>query len=182
MDHEKKKERVKRPRKATAPLERRYQRATCDFPAEFSWGTITHPARVKVISIGGCFLETAVMVPPHAEMDVQLWMDAGSRPLHCLAKVVWVAERGIKIKGPKLHPGFALEFQKMYPEDRALLDEYVRRQLRIFRAIGHELEKAHLDRALIKDLFQRVCPHDSTNLAHVRKVCAEELRFFRLRP
>jgi len=162
--------------------ERRYQRARCDFPAEFSWGTITNSARVLIISLGGAFLETEVFVPAGEEMEVSLSFDSESAPIVCRAAVVWVADPGVKVKGPKPRPGFAVEFMKIFPEHRALIDEYVRKQNRIFRAIHHELDKAKPDKALIKELFARVCPQDSTHLNHIKKVCKEEMKFFRLRP
>jgi Tfp pilus assembly protein PilZ len=179
---EKETERTKPEIKKRLPHERRYQRATCDFSANFQWHGRCHEARARVISIGGCFLETTVMPEVGAELDFTLQLDPDHEAIHSRAKVAWVAPAGIRIKGPHLHPGFALEFHRIFPEDRARVDDYVRRQTRLFRAIGHELDKAKPDLALVKDLFHQVCPRESTHLNHIRKVCREELRFFRLRP
>jgi len=162
-------------------VERRYQRASCAFPAEFTWGSITHHGEILVISLGGCFLGAEAIVPPEEELDVAFRPDPEADPARCRARVVWTAARGVKIRCNRRARGFALEFLRIYPEDRARIDEYVKRQTRLFRSIEHELKKRAPDTALIKELFQRACPGESTHLSHVRKVCREEIRHFRLR-
>mgnify|MGYP000026492172 CR=1 FL=1 len=165
---------------AKGAVERRHQRASCDAPAEFSWGTITHPATVMVVSMGGCFLRTGVFVPLGEELELTFCLESGPDPIRCRAKVVWLAGRGIRIRGQTCR-GFALEFMRIFPEDRSRIDEYVRRQTRVFRHLERELAKAHPDRELIKDLYSKVRPGDSLHLGHIRKICAEEIRYFRLR-
>jgi Tfp pilus assembly protein PilZ len=162
-------------------LERRYQRASCAFPAEFTWGTVTHRAETKVVSLGGCYLATEVIVPCGEEVELVLTMDPEAPLLHCHGRVVWLSERGIKVRNGKRERGFAVEFKRIYPEDRARVDEYVKRQTRLFRAIEHEFNKAHPDKGLVKDLFSLACPGESSNIGHVRKRCREEARYFRLR-
>ena len=168
--------------KKKAALERRYQRVTCDFPAEFSWGTISHPGRVRVLGIGGCFLETQVMVPAGEEIELRFQLDPALPPVTGQGKIAWISERGISITGAGLHRGFALEFQRIFPEDRAAIDEFVRKKTRVFRAVCHELGKHKPDPGLIKELFASICPDESTHLSHIKRVCREELRYFRLRP
>jgi hypothetical protein len=168
--------------KKRLPAERRYQRATCNFGAEFSWGTITHAAQVRIISMGGCFLETPVLVPSGSEIEAMIGISEGEPPIRSRAKVVWVADKRAPVIGRERVPGFALEFIQMFPEDRARLEDYVRRRNRIFHAILHELDKTKPDRPLVNDLFLRVCPNESTHLNHIRKVCFEELKHSRLRP
>jgi len=160
--------------------ERRYQRASCAFSAEFTWGTVTHPAQVMIIGLGGCFLATPAVVPAGEEVDVAITVEPEERPLHCRGKVAWLAERGLPIWGTR-YPGFALEFLRIFPEDRGRIDEYVRKQTRIFRAIEHELKKRKPDLKLVKDLFRQVRPEESAHLSHIRRVCREELKHFRLR-
>ena len=162
-------------------LERRYQRASCDFPADFVWGTINHNARIKVLSIGGCFLAGDVIVPPQEEVELSFNMGPGSKRVKCRGKVVWISEKGVPVSGDEKYKGFAVEFKRMYPEDRAIIDDYVKKQNRIFKTINHELNKSKPDKALIKELFARVYPEDSTHLNHIKKVVREELRYFRLR-
>ena len=165
---------------AKGDLERRHQRASCDAPAEFSWGTIPHSASVVVVGMSGCFLKTSVIVPVGQELDLTFCLETGPNPIRCRARVVWHDGRGIKVRGQTCH-GFALEFKRIFPEDRGRIDEYVRRQVRVFRAIARELAKADPDRELAKDLFGRVRPGDSLHLGHIRRSCADELRYFRLR-
>lgn len=167
--------------KGKRSAERRYQRASCDFPAEFTWGTITHQAEVRVISIGGCFLSTPVLVPVEEELDSEFRLSPNDAPIHCRGKVVWLSKRGIRTRGDRMARGFALEFMRIYPEDRARIDEYVRVQNRLFKAIEHELEKKHPDKAMVKELFAKARPEESTHLNHIKKVCRQELRYFRLR-
>jgi hypothetical protein len=168
--------------KKKSAFERRYQRVTCDFPAEFSWGTISHSGRARVLGIGGCFLETQVMVPVGEEIELRFQLDPALPLLTGRGKVAWISERGVPIAGPGLHRGFALEFQRIFPEDRAVIDEFVRRKTRVFRAVCHEFGKHKPDTGLIKELFASVCPDESTHLSHIKRVCREELRYFRLRP
>lgn len=160
--------------------ERRYQRATCDFPAEFTWGTISHQARVVVISIGGTFLDSEVKIPLEQELTLTFTINPAEPPISCQGKVVWLADKGILVWGKTLHRGFAVEFMKMFPEDRARIDEYVRERIRIFRAIDHELCKQRPDKVLVKELFQQVRPGESTHLGHIKKACCEEKRHYRL--
>ncbi|HUT54058.1 MAG TPA: PilZ domain-containing protein [bacterium] len=162
-------------------LERRYQRASCDFPSEFTWGTVTHRGAAKVISLGGCYLATEVIVPCFEEVELTFAMDPQAPPLRCHGKVVWLSEQGIKVRTGRRERGFALEFKRIYPEDRARVDEYVKRQTRLFRAIEHEFKKARPDKDLIKDVFGLACPGESTHLGHIHKRCREETRYFRLR-
>jgi Tfp pilus assembly protein PilZ len=162
-------------------LERRYQRASCEFAAEFTWGTVSHQAAAKVISMGGCYLATEVIVPCGEEVELVLTLDLAAPLLHCRGRVVWLSQRGIKVRNGRRERGFAVEFKRIYPEDRARVDEYVKRQTRLFRAIEHEFKKAHPDKGLVKDLFSLACPGESPHLGHVRKRCREEGRYFRLR-
>jgi hypothetical protein len=171
---------LKRKPKKREPLERRYQRASSQFPAEFAWGTVVHSARVSVVSLGGCFLSSEVIVPPDEEVELNFTI-AGVAPVRCHGKVVWISERGIKVRDQLKQRGFALEFKQIYPEDRAKIDDYIKRQTRLFRHVEHELAKTHPDKDLVKELFARACPGESTNLNHVRKMCREEVRYFRLR-
>jgi len=161
--------------------ERKYQRASCDFPGEMLWGTITHPARVEVISIGGCFLYTEALVPEGEEVDLIFTVEDDDMPIKCTGAVVWVTKEGIKVRENEKLPGFALEFKKIYPEYRARIDEYVKKQNRIFKTIDHELSKSKPDKSLVKELFSKARPNDSTHLNHIKKVCRQELRHFRLR-
>lgn len=162
-------------------LERRYQRASCNFPAEFVWGTVSHRAVAKIISIGGCYLASEVLVPNGEELELLLRIDLNSDPIRCLSRVAWVSENGIVTRGGRRYRGFALEFERIYPEERARIDEFVKKRTRVFRTIEHEMDKAHPDKGLIKELFATVCPGESTHMNHIRKACREELRHFRLR-
>ena len=172
---------MKKKSKTGETLERRFQRASSDFPAEYTWGTVTHRAKVSVVSLGGCFLSSEVIVPRGEEMDLSFTLGPDLPAVRCRGKVVWIAERGIKIRDRNRQRGFALEFKRIYPEDRAKVDDYIKRQYRLFRALAHELTKARPDKALINDLFQKACPGESSHLAHIRKLCGEEVRYFRLR-
>lgn len=161
-------------------MERKHQRASCDCPAEFTWGTINHPATVVIVGMGGCFVHAEVMVPKGEELELRFCMEPSPEPIRCRAKVVWIAARGIRVRGQTCR-GFAVEFLRIYPEDRSRVDEYVKRQTRVFRAIGRELEKPAPDIELVKDLFSRVRPGDSLHMNHIRGVSMDELRYFRLR-
>ena len=130
--------------------------------------------------MGGCFLCTGVIIPIGQQLDLTFCLESGPVPIRCRAKVVWHDGRGIKVRGETCR-GFALEFMRIYPEDRSRIDEYVRRQTRIFRAIDRELSKTYPDRELVNDLYSRVRPGDSLHLKHIRRICSEELRYFRLR-
>jgi len=160
--------------------ERRYQRATCSLPAEFGWGTITHPAALKILGLGGAFLATSVMVPVDEEVQLSFEFESGSEPVHCRARVAWLAERGIQVRGRERERGFAVEFLRILPEDRGRIDDYIRKRLRLFKAIEHELNKSRPDKALVKDLFLRLWPGESTHLNHIKKACRDERRQFRL--
>lgn len=160
--------------------ERRHQRASCDCPAEFSWGTITHPATVVIVGMGGCYLRTSAVVPNGEIIDLTFCLEGAPEPIRCQSKVVWLSERGVRVRG-QASRGFALEFQRIFPEDRARIDEYVKRTNRVFRAIEREFEKNTPDRELIKDLYAKVRPGDSLNMRHIRHVTDEELKYFRLR-
>jgi len=168
-------------RKKGPQAERRYQRASCDFPAEFAWGAVTHPARVMVIGIGGCFLFTHALAPPGEEVDLSFEMDSEEEKISCRGVVAWVADEGIDARGLKKLDGFAVEFLRIFPEDRERIDEYVRTQVRLFKAMDHELKKKEPDRALVKELFARARPFESTHLNHIRKTVKDEMRYFRLR-
>lgn len=162
--------------------ERRYQRASASFPAEFVWGTITQPAVALMIGLGGCFLETEVIVPPGEELDLHLRLEPSGGKIKCRGKVAWIAYRkGYPTRAGKKSRGFALEFMRIFPEDRARIEEYVVKRNRLFRAMDHELKKQKPDQRLIKELFSAACPGESTHLAHVRKVCRYEVQHFRLR-
>lgn len=171
---------MSRKKKPPHALERRYQRAACEFPAEFSWGTVTHRALVKTIGMGGCFLATEAIIPEGEELDMAIKTDPASEPLQCRGKVAWITERGIRLRGKRCR-GFALEFKRIYPEQRARIDEFVKRKNRAFKSIDHELNKARPDKELIKELFKSIYPSESTHLNHIRAVCRDELRYFRLR-
>jgi hypothetical protein len=161
-------------------VERKHQRASCDCPAEFTWGTINHPATVVIVGMGGCFVHAEVMVPKGEELELRFCMEPSPEPIRCRAQVVWIAARGIRVRGQTCR-GFAVEFLRIYPEDRSRVDEYVKRQTRVFRAIGRELEKPAPNTELVKDLFSRVRPGDSLHMNHIRGVSMDELRYFRLR-
>jgi hypothetical protein len=168
--------------KEHAGAERRYQRASCEFPAQMSWGTISHRCTVMVISIGGCYVASNVLVPRGEDVEASILMAEGERPVVCIGTVVWVSKRGMKVRWDQQRSsGFAMEFKRIYPEDRARIDDYVRKQNRLYKTIDHELKKAKPDRELVKELFKRVRPGESTHTNHIRKVCREELRHFRLR-
>ncbi|MFO8057529.1 MAG: PilZ domain-containing protein [bacterium] len=159
---------------------RRYQRTSCDIPAEFHWGTIYHSARIKVLSIGGCFLATDVKIPLEEKVHLSFRLKPEDAPVTCECKVVWITRRGIKVRGEKACQGFALEFEKIYPEDRSRIDELVRGNIRTIKAIEHELDKKNPDKKMIKELFQTLRPGESTHLSHIKKTCREEKRFYRL--
>ncbi len=160
--------------------ERRYQRSSCDIPAEFHWGTIYHSAKIKILGIGGCFLATDVKIPLDEKVHLSFRLDPDSPPIHCVCNVVWMTRKGIKVRGNKSHQGFALEFERIFPEDRSRIDELVRKNNRIVKTIEHELEKKKPDKQMIKELFTKLRPGESTHLSHIRKACREEKRFYRL--
>ena len=161
--------------------ERRYQRASCLFPAEFTWGTVTHRGRIMSVGLGGCFIESKVLVPLHEELDLLFYMEGAINPIKCRSKVAMILKTGAKALGKKKPKGFGLEFLKIFPEDRQKLDEYVKQQIRIFKTIDHEINKVKRDTALIKELFSGVRPGESTHLNHIKKVTLENLKLFRLR-
>ena len=94
--------------------------------------------------------------------------------------MAWITERGIRLRGKRCR-GFALEFKRIYPEQRARVDEFVKRKNRAFKSIDHELKKVRPDKDLIKELFKSIYPSESTHLNHIKAVCRDELRYFRLR-
>ena len=161
--------------------ERRYQRASCALPAEFDWGTISNQALVRVIGIGGAFISTNALVPLDERLDLNFRLAEKTRPIQCRCRVAWLTGRGIEIRGEKHIKGFAVEFTRIYPEDRQLIDEYVRDKIRVYKAISHELKKKRPDKALVKELFGQVRPGESTHLNHIKKACREEAKFYRLR-
>jgi PilZ domain len=161
--------------------ERRYQRASCMFPAEFTWGTVNHKGRILSVGLGGCFIESKVLVPLHEELNLVFYMEGTINPIKCRSKVAMVAKTGARALGRKIPKGFGLEFLKIFPEDRFKLEEYVKIQVRIFKTIDHELSKVKRDIPLIKELFLRVRPDESTHLNHIKKVTRENLKLFRLR-
>jgi len=162
-------------------LERRYQRASCDFEAEFGWGTLNYAARIGMVGIGGCFVVSDALVPVDEEVDLALTIDPELAPLQTRAKVVWLSSGRPPFPGKIFGKGFAVEFERIFPEDRARIDEYVRKRIRVYKAIDHEMKKAKPDKELIKELFAGVRPDDSTHLNHIKKVCGNELKLFRLR-
>lgn len=161
--------------------ERRFQRASCEYPARFTWGTITNQARVMIISIGGCFISTETLVPAGEEIDLEFKFGDDAKTVDCHCRVAWVAKKGIKTRQGGRQHGFALNFLRIFPEDRALIDEYVKKQNRLFKCIEHELKKKRPDKEQIKDWFGQSRPGESTHLNHIKKVCREELLYFRLR-
>lgn len=160
--------------------QRRYQRTSCDIPAEFHWGTIYHSAKIKVLGIGGCFLATDVKIPLEEKVHLSFYLDPEAPPIKCTCNVRWMTRKGIKIRGDKPHHGFALEFEKIYPEDRCRIDELVRKNNRIVKTIEHELKKKNPDKNMIKEIFMELRPGESTHLSHIKKACREEKRFYRL--
>lgn len=161
--------------------ERKFQRASCDCPARFDWGTISNQARIMIISIGGCFLSTETLVPEGEEVELEFKFGDDAKTIECHCRVAWVAKKGIKTRQVGRQHGFALEFLRIYPEDRGLIDEYVTKQNRLFKSIEHELKKKKPDKEQVKDWFASVRPGESTHLNHIKKVCREELLYFRLR-
>jgi len=78
---------LRRAKKPPQALERRHQRAACEFPAEFSWGTVTHRALVKTIGMGGCFLATEAIIPEGEELDLAIRQTRP--PSRCNAGARW---------------------------------------------------------------------------------------------
>ncbi len=167
--------------KTPGQIERKYQRATSDFPAKFTWGAARNVGVAAVLSMGGCFIASDAIIPQGEELDVEIDMSPEFTPLHCRAAVVWTEKRGVKIRGGERSRGFAIEFLRIFPEDREKIEEYVRSQTRVFKAIDHELKKKRPDLAIVKELFAAERPGESTHLNHIRKVVSEELKYFKLR-
>ena len=109
---------------AKGDLERRHQRASCDAPAEFSWGTITHSASVVVVSMVGCFPKTGVIVPVGQELDLTFCLESGPNPIRCRARVVWHDGRGIKVRAGSLS-GLAEEAPSAYKDVDAVVETVV---------------------------------------------------------
>lgn len=161
--------------------ERRYQRSSAAFPAQFTWGSLTQQGEVVMIGLGGCFMAAEVIVPVGEELEVVIFLEPMS-PIRGRARVAWITGRkGFRLGGQKSKRGFALEFLKIFPEDRARIEDYVKRQTRLFRAMDHELKKQKPDYHVVKQLFAAACPGESSHLNHIRKVCREEVKLYRLR-
>ncbi len=165
----------------TEKHERRYQRASCLFPAEFTWGTVTHRGMILSIGLGGCFIGSKVLVPLHEKLDLVFYMEGDLNPIKCRSKVAMISKTGVHALGKIKRKGFGLEFLKIFPEDRQKLEEYVQHQIRIFKTIDHELGKIKRDTPLIKELFASVRPDESIHLNHIKKVTRENMKLFKLR-
>ncbi len=161
--------------------ERRFQRASCCFPGTFNWGTVSHPATIMIIGLGGGFVSSEVQVPEGCDVSLSFEMDPEREPVRARGKVAWLTRKGIRIRDMPRRQGFAVEFTRIFPEHKARIDEYVKNQNRLFKAIDHEMKKKKPDKKLIKKLFSQARPGESTHLNHIKKVTKDELRHFRLR-
>ena len=161
--------------------ERRYQRAEADLNARFYHKGKWYPAKIITISAGGGFL--ACRPPAIARDDlVELALELEGCKVNAISRVVWVNHRKLKNKdGYPYPPGFAVEFEKIFGEMRAQIDNFVKESLRTLRALVHELAEPKPDREMISRLFLSLRPGDSTHLNHIQKTVREEFRYFRLR-
>jgi hypothetical protein len=161
--------------------ERKYQRASCRFATVIHHHGQDIPAQMNTVGLGGCYLTTPFSPMMGEKLDLDIFFDPDKPPLPCIARVVWNREQippELKKKYPK---GFAVEFFRMDPEHKELIDMYVRRMVRVIRNLVHELESEKPDIARIKSQFHEICPKESTHLSHIRKVINEEMKHFRLR-
>ncbi len=161
--------------------ERRFQRSGCDLPAYYSVQGSWKPARIITISAGGAFLACK---PEKIQKDkiIEVQFQINDKTISALGRVVWINPRKMKNRtGFPYPPGFAVEFERISAEERAEIDQFVKKNLRILRTIAYELTQPNPDREKIKELFLKLRPEDSLHLNHIKKVVKYELRHFRIR-
>lgn len=160
--------------------ERRYQRAGCDLSARFLHQDKWRKARIITLSGGGAFLGCKHRVQKNQVIYLEFEMESHS--ISAISRVVWNSDRKRKNSDRWIYPpGFAVEFESMEGKERALVNHFVIRSLRVLRALKYELKQPALDRDQIRSLFLSLRPGDSLNLNHIRKIVQQEFRHFRLR-
>lgn len=161
--------------------ERRFQRTGCDLPARYIYEGRAHYARITTISAGGAYLACN---PREVELNrvLELEFELDGELINAISRLVWI-NRGLRnhLGGGLYAPGFAVEYERLSAEARAKIDAFVKRSLRILRALSFELSQRELDREKISHLFLSLRPGDSLHLNHIRKVVKQELRHYRLR-
>ena len=161
--------------------ERRFQRASCDLPARYIYEGRAHYARIITISAGGAYLACN---PRKTGLNrvLELEFELEGELINAIGRLVWI-NRGLRnhLRGSLSPPGFAVEYERLNNEARAKIDSFVKRSLRILRALSFELSQSELNRERISHLFLVLRPGDSVHLNHIRKVVKQELRHYRLR-
>lgn len=161
--------------------ERRYQRAECDLNGRYFHRDRWYPAKVITIGAGGAFVAGRYHKIKTDDL-VHLVFDLEGKSISTISRVVWPNPKKLKNRtGFPYPPGFAVEFEKISGDSRADIDQFVKKSLRILRALVHELARLEPDRERISRLFLDMRPGDSTHLNHIRKIVKQEFRLFRLR-
>ena len=158
--------------------ERRYQRTGCDLDAQFLYRDKWRPAKLITLSGGGAFVACSPRLKPNQVIFLEFGLEGGE--VAAISRVVW--HTGHNGDRHRIYPpGFAVEFESMDSRDRALVNRFVIKSLRILRALIHELDQLEPDLDQIRSLFLIYRPEDSLRINHIRKVVREEYRHFRLR-
>lgn len=164
-----------------AEPERKFQRASCRLSARFRVaGQPSRRAEILTVSIGGAFLATPR--PPATGSLLQVEFVLDSHRFSLPGRVAWNSRENPSYRDRSgRRAGFAVEFESLGPQDRELLDRYVRHRNRAFRLLAFELDRPDPDPALIRAIFRQLCPGESTHIRHIRRLVRHELRHFRLR-
>lgn len=157
--------------------ERSYQRAKLSTEVIVRNGAFQEKGRAVNISLGGIFLRCPKPLPLGNDVELIINLPDNTQ-LSLKGKVC----RVVNCSDEDLPVGIGVSFEDMAEESKAKIEEYVRRTIRILKALFYELNRAKINERKIKELLAVSSIEYQYPLDILREKIAAELFNLRLRP
>lgn len=157
--------------------ERFYQRAKLNAEVIISNGASQQIGKAVNISLGGIFLRCQEAFPIGGDVELILKLPS-SKQLTLKGKV----RRVVNCDSEDLPIGMGISFEDVPEESKAKIEEYVRRTIRLLKALFYELNRARINEGKIKELLAVSPIEYQYPLDILREKIAAELSNLRLRP
>lgn len=157
--------------------ERSYQRAKLNTEVVIRNGNFQEEGKAVNISLGGIFIRCQNPIQGYSDVELLINLPPTTK--------LWVkgkVRRIVSCVGEALPLGIGISFEELSDETKLKIEDYVRRTIRVLKALFYELNRAQLNEAKIKELLALSPIEYQYPFDILREKIASELSGLRLRP